>query len=647
MLIVDGRGQHDNFARAARRQRESSRRRAHARERPKLGAKPPNLHSQTCTVRFVSVLCTECSLDERISRQVSGPRFAERTRKREQHRTPCERDHSVVAAYDMTACVHDKRPGLQHRFNLLKPNELLLAMLNQARGGRVQDEGCAFHLRHQRRDARLARGALGPSKRSARRLDPNASHRDPRNGQFVGGPRRRRERRRIERGQRMLGLVETANEQKAPDLEMPRMRGVHPVTVFFERRPRHVERLRRPAQVARYERDLGLGDDTPRAGHGLSGTEGARRALQESLRAREIAELRHRDAAKRERRRIIAQANPLQYAKEVTRGESPRRSGDQRIHRNPVTLVTPTVRRLAVKSSHDQQRAIGAERYRFQSEDTRDRSHSEVAMTTIASPEKGRKDGENDMKTPPIVSLKDWEAAREQLLVKEKALTRARDALAAERRRMPWMAVDKKYEFDGPQGKVSLLDLFEGRRQLIIYRAFFEPGVHGWPEHACIGCSLGADQVAHLAHLNARDTTLVYASRAPQADIARLKARMGWEIPWYTITDSFDADFGVDEWHGHNAFIRNGERVFRTYFINSRGDEAMGTTWSYLDMTALGRQEMWEDSPEGYPQTRPYKWWNWHESYVPAAAPDPKWVEVSDAGEAAFRKRDAEAPKPA
>ena len=78
---------------------------------------------------------------------------------------------------------------------------------------------------------------------------------------------------------------------------------------------------------------------------------------------------------------------------------------------------------------------------------------------------------------------------------------------------------------------------------------------------------------------------------------------MGWEMPWYTITDSFDADFGVDEWHGHNAFIRDGERVFRTYFINSRGDEAMGTIWSYLDMTALGRQETWEDSPEGYPQT--------------------------------------------
>src|ERR1700749_4607994 len=159
--------------------------------------------------------------------------------------------------------------------------------------------------------------------------------------------------------------------------------------------------------------------------------------------------------------------------------------------------------------------------------------------------ETDRNGGELALNTPPIVSAQAWEAAREQMLVKEKALTRARDALAAERRRMPWMAVEKAYEFIGPKGKASLVDLFEGRRQLIVYRAFFEPGVSGWPDHACRGCSLGADQVADLAHLNARDTTLVYASRAPQADITRLKARMGWKIPWYSITDSFDANFGV------------------------------------------------------------------------------------------------------
>jgi hypothetical protein len=102
---------------------------------------------------------------------------------------------------------------------------------------------------------------------------------------------------------------------------------------------------------------------------------------------------------------------------------------------------------------------------------------------------------------------------------------------------MPWLAVGKEYEFEGPDDTASLIDLFEDRRQLIVYRAFLEPGVHGWPDHACVGCSLVADQVAHVAHLHARDTTLTFASRAPQADIQRVKARMGWEMPWYTMTD--------------------------------------------------------------------------------------------------------------
>jgi predicted dithiol-disulfide oxidoreductase (DUF899 family) len=219
------------------------------------------------------------------------------------------------------------------------------------------------------------------------------------------------------------------------------------------------------------------------------------------------------------------------------------------------------------------------------------------------------------MQTPPIVSAEEWEAARLQLHAQERELTRARDAMAAARRRMPWLAVDKQYAFDGPNGPASLLDLFDGRRQLLLYRAFLEPGVHGWPDHACIGCSMVADQVAHVAHLNTRDTTLVFASRAPQPDIERVKKRMGWEMPWYTITDDFDVDFGVDEWHATNAFIRDGDRVFRTYFVNDRGDEATGSTWSYLDLTALGRQEEWEDSPEGYPQTPPYQWWNLHDQY--------------------------------
>jgi predicted dithiol-disulfide oxidoreductase (DUF899 family) len=235
------------------------------------------------------------------------------------------------------------------------------------------------------------------------------------------------------------------------------------------------------------------------------------------------------------------------------------------------------------------------------------------------------------MNTPPVVSRQEWEDAWQQLLVKEKALTRAKDALAAERRRMPWLAVEKDYVFEGPEGKVSLVDLFAGRRQLILYRAFFDPDVFGWPDHACRGCSMVADHIPNLAHLNARGTTLVFASRAPQAEIERLKARMDWKMPWYTITDDFDADFGVDEWHGTNAFIRDGDRVFRTYFVNSRGDEGFENTWSYLDMTALGRQEEWEDSPDGYPQTKPYEWWRWHDEYD-EVEPAPEWVEQTQRG---------------
>ena len=219
------------------------------------------------------------------------------------------------------------------------------------------------------------------------------------------------------------------------------------------------------------------------------------------------------------------------------------------------------------------------------------------------------------MNLPPVVSPQEWKSAREELLVKEKELTRARDALAAERRRMPRMAVGKEYLFEGPQGSASLEDLFAGRRQLIVYRFFFDPDVNGYPEKGCPGCSFVADQVAHLAHLNARDTTLVFVSLAPQAEIARLKERMGWDIPWYTLTDSFNVDFNVDEWHGTNAFLRDGGEVFRTYFVDKRGDEQMGNTWNYLDITALGRQELWEESPEGYPQTQAYGWWNRHDEY--------------------------------
>ena len=229
------------------------------------------------------------------------------------------------------------------------------------------------------------------------------------------------------------------------------------------------------------------------------------------------------------------------------------------------------------------------------------------------------------MRKPAVVSAEQWHTAWAEMLTKEKEFTRGRDALAAQRRRMPWTPVDKAYRFEGPDGPASLLDLFAGRRQLLVYRAFLDPGIGDWPDHGCVGCSLMADHVPELGHLNARDTTLVYVSRGPQAELARIKARMGWDIPWYTmITDddsAFDVDFGVDRWHGTNAFIRwpehGADRVYRTYFINDRGDEAFVNTWNYLDMTALGRQETWEDSPADYPQSAPYQWWRWHDAYTP------------------------------
>jgi predicted dithiol-disulfide oxidoreductase (DUF899 family) len=217
---------------------------------------------------------------------------------------------------------------------------------------------------------------------------------------------------------------------------------------------------------------------------------------------------------------------------------------------------------------------------------------------------------EEAMNLPQIVSPAEWEAARGQLLAKEKEATRARDALAAERRRLPMVAFDKAYGFTGQDGAVSLPELFEGRRQLIVYHFMLEP--EGEP---CGGCSFFTDNVGHLAHLHARDTTFVLVSRASQGELAVVKARMGWEIPWYSSSDEFSADCGIGGGFGLSVFLRDGEWVFRTYFTAGRGVEALGSTWTFLDLTPLGRQEAWEDSPAGYPQTPPYQWWRLHDEY--------------------------------
>jgi predicted dithiol-disulfide oxidoreductase (DUF899 family) len=218
---------------------------------------------------------------------------------------------------------------------------------------------------------------------------------------------------------------------------------------------------------------------------------------------------------------------------------------------------------------------------------------------------------------PEIVSEQEWQKAFDAMLVKEKDLTRARDEVAAARRRMPMVRVEKDYRFVGPDGEVGLLDLFAGRRQLVVYRFFFEPGVGDWPHSGCPGCSFFTDHVPNLAHVNARDTTFVLASPADQDKIAALKGRMDWHAPWYTMVgDDFGADFGVSEWFGINVFLRDDDgRVYRTYFVTARGAEPFTPTWAILDVTPFGRQEEWEDSPAGRPQSPPYEWWRLHDEY--------------------------------
>ena len=228
------------------------------------------------------------------------------------------------------------------------------------------------------------------------------------------------------------------------------------------------------------------------------------------------------------------------------------------------------------------------------------------------------------MKLPPIVSEKEWEGTLEKLLEKEKTATRARDALAAERRRLPRVRIDKHYEFEGPRGKVSLVDLFEDRPQLILYHFMFGPN----QDAGCTGCSMMVDQFCPLVHLHARNTSLACVSRAPIAKIEAYRKRMGWDLPWVSsFATDFNFDFGRGpkvpdpkqdqdgEMFGLSVFVRDGKEIYRTYFTTHRGVETLGPVWTLLDLTPLGRQEAWEDSPEGYPQTAPYRWWRRHDEY--------------------------------
>jgi predicted dithiol-disulfide oxidoreductase (DUF899 family) len=238
------------------------------------------------------------------------------------------------------------------------------------------------------------------------------------------------------------------------------------------------------------------------------------------------------------------------------------------------------------------------------------------------------------MAQPKIVTPDEWEAARQALLVKEKAATRAQDALAAERRALPWVRVEKDYKFSGPGGTrsessergtseegerlnrtLSLADLFEGRRQLIVYHFMYAPGA----EEGCEGCSFLIDNLGHQAHLNARDVTLAVVSDAPEPETRAFRTRMGWDakdLAWYQADPDFNRDLGATTDEGRRptltVFIREGgphseDAVYLTYKTQDRGGEIFIGTYHYLDITPLGRQE------DGLPF--PQAWWRHHDKY--------------------------------
>lgn len=240
---------------------------------------------------------------------------------------------------------------------------------------------------------------------------------------------------------------------------------------------------------------------------------------------------------------------------------------------------------------------------------------------------------------PKVVSREQWLKERKELLKKEKELTKIRDRLNTERRRLPMVKIDKHYSFDGPRGKVSLADMFENHQQLIIYHFMFEPG---W-EEGCPSCSLVADNIGHLSHLHARDTNIVFVSRAALSKLEKYKKRMEWKIPWYSsYGNDFNYDFQVtidpehgseeynyvnvrdrgESWNGWkgempgvSVFLQINSNIFHTYSSFERGLDLLVNTFNYLDLTPLGRQEEWEE-PRGRSNAKAMQWVRRHDKYI-------------------------------
>jgi len=519
VFLFDRPRQHDDLLPATRHQRKALLRRAHTGQRAQLGTKAPDFDAQSRAMRCIGELRPEGPREERTPRDVSGPRLAKRSCEGEQDGTPGERDHRVCVTHGMAARVHDERPRRQQRRDVIEQEQALLAAHNQPRRRRVQRAGCALDLRRECGDGGVVRGTRGPGQRSARRFRPEASHRDPRNNQLVGGPRRGRKGFGIESRERMLGIVESPDQQKTADLETARMRGVHPITVRVERRARCIERFYGPVQLARDERDLRLRDDAPRAEQRLRWPESARRASQQSLCPNEITESRHGDAAQRKCRRVVAQGDPVQGAERITRGESMRRGGDYPVHRNPATLVTPTMRCAFRNVSRVHQPSL--------------------RMANVTNGERQPKE-RGTMTTHMTGTREEWLAARLELLGAEKELTRRSDEVARQRQELPWVRVDKDYHFETDDGSASLADLFRGRSQLLVYHFMFGPDYTA----GCPACSAIADGFdGFVVHLANHDVTLSAVSRAPLAKLLEYERRMGWTFPW---ASSFGSDFNFD-----------------------------------------------------------------------------------------------------
>ena len=220
---------------------------------------------------------------------------------------------------------------------------------------------------------------------------------------------------------------------------------------------------------------------------------------------------------------------------------------------------------------------------------------------------------------PPVVDQREWDAALAAMTERERGAAAAMHDVAAARKRMPMVRVERDYRFEGLEGQRSLPELFDGRRQLILYRFFFEEGVDGWPDAGCLGCSSFVDGIPDLRHLHARDITFALVSPAPQANLRRYAERMGWtDLPWYTIrTERFSPDFGVDEWFGLNVFLRDGDEVYRTYFLqHGRMVQCIGSIHTLWGLTPYGGQSDDEDAPAGWPQAPQSFWFHRHDEYV-------------------------------